>query len=955
MFKFVELHPLAKKKKEKEKQGKKKMAADCLTPHQLSLLVSGRKHHISYLHINAQSARNKADEIAILLESFEFSFDVIMVTETWYRHESDVLRIPSYATYFLNRSDKLGGGVMLLVKDVFECEILEAFSVVTDDYEIMTVKCSSGIFSVVYRPPKCNMCNFFTFLDTFLSWVNENGYNLTIGGDLNIDMLTSSPQRLELCNIMESNAFKNVINHPTRFHAQSCTLIDVIITNSTSAPLCSGVLKTHISDHLPVYSILSQKKLQLRDAKPPPTPFRYICPSTIDMFAAYISKIKWDAVFRETDADTAYNVFIERFSEAYNKCFPLKAKRRPRKARKPWITSECLQAIKVKNALYQKFLISRDKEDLKTFRKHRNTTNSLLRKSKLEYFSNLFSPEKTKTSEAIWKKLNMLLHPHSDDSTYPTKLIVDNRVLTGDDLAEAFNKFFTSIGESSHDNNFARFMGSQVGESAFLFPVTTQEVTADFMSLKNSRCCDVDGLEIRPVKHVIHVISPILEYIINLIFSLGTFPSRLQIAKVSIIFKGGDKNSMTNYRPISILPVFSKVIEKLLHKRIVSFLTKHHIMTPFQFGFTKQRSTETALLMQKEIILDAFEKEIYTLGIFVDFSKAFDRINHITLIKKLEHYGFRGNFISVIKTYLKYRQQKVDINGYASSFKKLSHGVPQGSILGPLLFNLYVNDLTNIDNNTTFIIYADDTSLFFKDCDLHKLVDKANSVLKLLHIWSIRNSLIINTSKTKSVLFRPINKPVNCDLSLVIGSESIRIEPIVKTLGVFFHENMLWKDQAEFVHAKLSRTVGILSRLRFLLPQKIKLLLYNSLFLSTLSYCYLVWGTTSEKNLGRIYRLQKKAVRIITGVPRDEHSKPIFEALNLQPMPEIYNTILMKRYRTSLKNHDSFLTDLARLTPYTCPYSTRATDDWKIPYTRTNYGRQMMSYLLPLTLNSFLQ
>lgn len=496
-------------------------------------------------------------------------------------------------------------------------------------------------------------------------------------------------------------------------------------------------------------------------------------------------------------------------------------------------------------------------------------------------------------------------------------------------------------------------MGTQIRESAFLFPVTTEEVTAHFMSLKNSRCCDADGLEIRPIKHVIHSVSSVLEYIINLMFTLGTFPRRLQIAKVSIIFKGGDKNSISNYRPISILPVFSKVIEKLIHERIVSFLTKHHIMTPFQFGFTKQRSTETALLTQKEIILDAFEKETYTLGIFVDFSKAFDRINHITLIKKLDHYGFRGNFLNVIKSYLKYRQQKVEINGYASNFKELSNGVPQGSILGPLLFNIYVNDLVNIDNSTTFIIYADDTSLFFRDCDLHKLVHKANDVLQSLNAWSIRNSLIINTSKTKSVLFRPKNKPVNCDLTLTIGPETIKIEPIVKTLGVIFHENMLWNNHADLVHSKLSRVVGVLSRLRFSLPQRIKLLLYNSLFVSTLTYCYLVWGTTTEKNLGRIYRLQKKAVRIITGAPRDAHSKPIFEALNLLPMPDIYNSNLLKRYRTCRRNHDSFLVDLAHLTPCTCPYSTRASDDWRIPYTRTNYGRQMMKYLLPQTLNRF--
>lgn len=209
-----------------------------------------------------------------------------------------------------------------------------------------------------------------------------------------------------------------------------------------------------------------------------------------------------------------------------------------------------------------------------------------------------------------------MLNPCSDGSTYLSKITIDKRTLTGDDLAGAFHKFFTSIGESSHQNNFVRFVGTHISESAFLILVTTKEVTADFLSLKNSRCGDMDGLEIRPIKHAIHIAAPVLEYIINLIFSLSNFfPRRFQIGNVCIIFKGGTKIT-SNYRPISILLVFSKVIEKRIHKRMVSFLTKHHLMTPFRFGFTMQHSAETALLLQKEIIFDAFRKEIYALGIF---------------------------------------------------------------------------------------------------------------------------------------------------------------------------------------------------------------------------------------------------------------------------------------------------------------------------------------------------
>lgn len=210
-------------------------------------------------------------------------------------------------------------------------------------------------------------------------------------------------------------------------------------------------------------------------------------------------------------------------------------------------------------------------------------------------------------------------------------------------------------------------MPSGTLNTAYLYPVNTAEIISTFLSRKNSKSTDVDDVQIAPVKHVIDIVAPTLERIINVMFISGIFPRRLQIAKVSTIFKGGDKNNLSNFRPISILPVFSKGIEKLSHCRMTSFLTKHKIITPFQFGFTKGRSTESALLLQKEIILSSFEREQYTLGIFIDYSKAFDRINHTTLIKKLAHYGFRGIFLALLESYLEHRKQYVTTNGFSSN------------------------------------------------------------------------------------------------------------------------------------------------------------------------------------------------------------------------------------------------------------------------------------------------
>lgn len=211
----------------------------------------------------------------------------------------------------------------------------------------------------------------------------------------------------------------------------------------------------------------------------------------------------------------------------------------------------------------------------------------------------------------------------------------------------------------------------------------------------------------------------------------------MQCAKVTAIYKKGDKNDLGNYRPISILPVFSKGFEKILLARLISFTDPHSILTDSQYGFRKDKSTELALLTQKEIILEMFESQNLVLGIFLDFTKAFDLINHNILNKKLEHYGIRGKASSLISSYLQHRSQFVMVNGHSSSIKPVNVGVPQGSILGPFLFVLYINDIVNIDATPKHILYADDTSLFFAGSGVACLSDRANEALHSIHSWII--------------------------------------------------------------------------------------------------------------------------------------------------------------------------------------------------------------------------
>lgn len=402
----------------------------------------------------------------------------------------------------------------------------------------------------------------------------------------------------------------------------------------------------------------------------------------------------------------------------------------------------------------------------------------------------------------------------------------------------------------------------------------------------------------------------------------------MQKSKVIVIYKGGDKNSLSSYRPISILPVFSKGLEKIIEKRLVNFCNRFKLLSTSQHGFLRGKSTESALLSQKEIILSAFENKELCVGIFIDFSKAFDHLNHNTLLKKLELYGIRGTPLELLKCYLSHRLQCVKIGQHTSSFQTISAGVPQGSILGPLLFILYINDLVLTDSKPTFVIYADDASLFFTGSSTQSLVPLINNVLVKVKVWSEANSLLINTKKTKAILFNSRQFLTQPDMCIYIGNSQVQFVDTVKILGVFFNKTMSWDTEIQFILSNLAKCTGILAKFRYFLPEHIKLIIYNSLFVSHLNYCFLVWGTTTKTNINKIYMLQKKAVRYIANVDYLAHTEELFTRFRISPISTMYE------YYLALNISD--VSDKTNLVFLKYPVSDKISQN--IVYTKKKFG-----------------
>ena len=334
----------------------------------------------------------------------------------------------------------------------------------------------------------------------------------------------------------------------------------------------------------------------------------------------------------------------------------------------------------------------------------------------------------------------------------------------------------------------------------FLSPVDDLEIIRTVQNCKSKRSTDYSDINICLIKKVITKIIKPFSHICNVSFQTGVFPSKMKIAKVVPLFKSGEKNVFTNYRPIS-LPQFSKVLEKLFYDRMALFLNKYDTLSPSQYGYRSNMSTNEALLELVEEITNSLENK-YAIGVFIDLKKAFDTVDHDILCKKLYFYGVRGVSHQWIQSYLENRKQFVNFNNCDSEILNVSCGVPQDSILGPKLFITYINDICKVSKVFKFILFADDTNILCCDRDLNELVRMINNGLEQLQVWFSVNRLSLNVTKTNYMIFG--NRKLTGDISVKINKEIINRVNATKCLGVMIDDKLKWKNHILSVRSKLS-------------------------------------------------------------------------------------------------------------------------------------------------------
>ena len=532
--------------------------------------------------------------------------------------------------------------------------------------------------------------------------------------------------------------------------------------------------------------------------------------------------------------------------------------------------------------------------------------NRELKKLKKEYYSQYFE-DNYNNSKKIWEGIRSIININKLKSSCINQLKVNEKVIDNPkNIVDSLNDFFVNVGPNTEKSiphnpvvNPEKYLINRNQHEFIISNISTDEVM-DIINQLQSKSTGPHSIPVNLLKLIPDLILDPLCKIISNSFITGIFPDALKISKVIAIHKGESTEDLNNYRPISLLSIFDKIIEKLMHKRLYSFLDEHSILFKNQFGFRKNNSTSFALIQITEKIKETIEKKKYGCGIFIDLRKAFDTVNHEILLKKLEHYGIRGTALIWFKSYLFNRQQFVFHNGESSRLQYITSGVPQGSVLGPLLFLIYINDLPNISSVLDFYLFADDTNIYYEADTPEKLESTMNRELIKLRTWLIVNRLSLNINKTNFVVFHPYNKPLKQSITLKINKKAILEKDHVKYLGIIIDSTLSWRIHIDNLSTKISRSIGLLYKIRPFVNIKLMKTLYYSLVYPYLIYAIEVWGSADNTHLNKLLILQKRIVRLITYSDKRQEdysffsSDPLFYIMEIHKIQDIFKIMIAK-------------------------------------------------------------
>lgn len=901
------------------------------------------------VHVNIRSIRKYWDLFNVLIKDLLVNADAFVLTETnvsadWWNQ----FNLDGYNSFWFSRSQTGGGGIVVFVKEKW---LVLKHEICFSHAETIALSIESAHFDcfllACYRPPSQSVRCFLDELKKALPGMNNRG-QFCLVGDINIDI--AKEDRSDVCdylNILATEGVECVINAPTREEILLDRLvsssIDHICIRARNTEVMSSVITQKLADHYFIacqFGKIAGSKLETDNKRR----IEIIDNKVLDRL---ISSYNWVAFLESVSQLNVYAKFaqcIKSFNELSKRTVIIKKRRSDHS----WLNDDVLAAIKEKDVCWARSRRAPTNDRLRSeFRVARNRANAMLRSMKRQHFKGKFAKARGSSTET-WSLVNILRGNNSKRS-------VDDVVKRsfGNNLAhttERFNSFFANppIVPQGMDNSPNKIVNNE--SSAFLFPMNLDDLRSTLFGIKPTRSPGIDGIAVGCLQRNFEYIKDVVIFMMNSFIALGVIPDELKTAIVRPIFKSGDCKQIENYRPISILPVLGHIIEKHICSIMSCFIDRCSLLSDRQYGFVSGRGTQLLLDDVADELYSAFEGNMFSCAIFLDVSKAFDTVDHDVLLRKLWKFGFRGPFHSLLANLLDGRSQIVSVDNVNSTLRMLQVGVPQGSVLSPLLFNIYVNDLESVISGCRIFQYADDTLLVSRHVDFFQAVNILQcNVIKLMD-WYSSNRINVNPSKTKLVCFRnPLKSGFSsvpfflhscackpCFCTPVAWADSIRY------MGLIFEYDMSWNKHMTNVCSVLRKVSCMLYNVKVFVPFSVKKIIVHALVYSVLRYGVTIHALCTESWRAKVDCILKGILRSVAYNSPFSSSEDFFKDLQMPTLLQLFTETVVLRHFW----YDKFKTlhEPTRL--------LRVSPRFKIVKCVTRYGKKMRTSYVSEVFNA---
>ena len=861
------------------------------------------------LSFNAQSMNNKFQKIRDACQVIKPT--VLALQETWGKNSSTDYSIRGY-----NKPDivarkgnmNAGGGVGVWVRNGTDFEVIDSpfIEKLIETQTILLPDLNLCIINV-YRP--------FGDKDMFINKITthvegilerEKDTDIVMVGDINIDLLSDSSNREKLLDATIQLGLLQQVTLPTRVTETTESLIDHVYTRSKRS-LVTDVISSDISDHY--LTLTSYPKDNPRKDKTSITK-RWLTLDHYPMVKTLLANENWDCMEAMTlDNATAY--LSGRIREALDIVAPVETRKMGKKPFNQWTTAGLQVSLKQSNVLYKEYRKSPTPSNRQKYKDYKRKLEELIRIAKSDYYD-IILEEAGGDTRRLWGVLNELIDRKQCRHNMPNRFIIDGKsVRDKKNIAQAFNSYFCSIGTEMADAlpdvpGYEKYLEKSAWRSFELHEVTEESVSNIMKGQQPKLSCGIDTINNKVVKTCSEELAKPMTIVINKSIRESKVPSLHKKARIIPLYKKGAANECGNYRPVSLLSALSKILEKAVCSQLMDFLSTSSILCDNQYGFRPKNQTTHAVQHMMNIITEASTQDKVTIATYIDLSKAFDCLQYDKLFNKLHHIGFTESTLNWFKDYLTGRQQCVDLDGEVSPWLDVKLGVPQGSILGPILFLLYVNDINKCNEHAEYTKFADDTTILTTGSTIESATAKMNKSLERADLWFKRNKLNLNPSKTRYMIF---NSKTEETKLVKIGDTYIdRVwskgkEQSFKLVGIHVDEKLKWDKHIHYIARKMDWALYGLNKVNKQLTSSNKKLLYSGLIHSHLVFGLPIWGCATQGRLNVLLTKQKKAIRKIFNLKYREHTLPFFLEAGILRLPELVKHTTMCYIHSGLSRH----------------------------------------------------